>query len=120
MKKTRHIQLVLLTAALASCHRNADQQWTSGNKVYIRSDTSAPYSRVYHPSGIGLWYYAFRPYGAFYNGRYHRVGYYSGAIGISSNQGSNAAKSSIIRGGFGESAHGEGEGGHGEGAHASS
>jgi hypothetical protein len=112
MKKTRHIQLVLLTAALASCHRNADQQWTSGNKVYIRSDTSAPYSRVYHPSGLGLWYYAFRPYGTYYGGRYHRIGYFSDAISEHSNLGSNEAKSGIVRGGFGESAHGGGEGAH--------
>ena len=118
MKKTRHIQLVLLTAALGSCHRNADQQWTSGNKVYIRSDTSAPYARVYHPSGIGLWYYAFRPYGTYYNGHYRRIGYFSDAISEHSNLGTNEAKSGIVRGGFGESAHGEG--GHGEGAHASS
>jgi hypothetical protein len=118
MKKTRHIQLVLLTAALASCHRNADQQWTSGNKVYIRSDTTAPYARVYHPSGIGLWYYAFRPYGTYYNGHYRRIGYFSDAISEHSNLGTNEAKSGIVRGGFGESAHGEG--GHGEGAHAAS
>ena len=113
MKKTRHIQLVLLTAVLASCHRNADQQWTSGNKVYIRSDTSAPYARAYHPTGPGLWYFAFRPYGNYYNGHYRRVGYFSDAISEHSNLGTNEAKSGIVRGGFGESAHGEG-------AHASS
>jgi hypothetical protein len=121
MKKTLHIQLVLLTAALASCHRNAGQQWTSGNQsyipnvnnVYIRSDTSAPYARVHHPIGPGLWYFAFRPYGNYYNGHYRRVGYFSDAISEHSNLGTNEAKSGIVRGGFGESAHGEG-------AHASS
>jgi hypothetical protein len=116
MKKTRHIQLVLLTAALASCHRNADQQWTSGDKVYIRSDSTAPYSRVYHPSAPGLWYFAFRPYGTWYNGRYRRIGYFSDAISEHSNLGTNTSKSGIVRGGFGESAHG----GEGEGGHASS
>ena len=118
MKKTRHIQLVLLTAALASCHRNADQQWTSGNKVYVRSDSTAPYARVYHPASPGLWYFAFRPYGTWYNGHYRRVGYFSDAISEHSNLGTNMAKSGIVRGGFGESAHGGG--GEGEGGHASS
>jgi hypothetical protein len=127
MKKTRHIQLVLLTAALASCHRNADQQWTSGNQghnhngnnVFIRSDSTAPYTRVYHPNGAGGWYFAFRPYGNYYNGRYRRIGYFSDAISEHSNLGTNGAKSGIVRGGFGESAHGGGEEGGG-GAHASS
>ena len=41
MKKSRHIELVLITAALASCHKPA-HQWTNGNAVYIRSDSSAP------------------------------------------------------------------------------
>ena len=108
MKKSRHIQLVLLTAALASCHRNADQQWTSGNKVYIRSDSTAPYARVYHPTSPGLWYFAFRPYGSWYNGHYRRLGYFSDAISEHSNLGTNTAKSGIVRGGFGESARGEG------------
>ena len=112
MKKTRHIQLVLLTAALASCHRNANQQWTSGDRVYIRSDSTAPYSHVYHPSGPGLWYFAFRPYGTWYNGHYRRMGYFSDAISEHSNLGTNTTKSGIVRGGFGESAHGGGEGGH--------
>jgi hypothetical protein len=102
VKKTRHIQLVLITAALAACHRITDQQWTSGNKVYIRSDTSAPYTRAYHPAGLGLWYYAFRPYGRYYNGYYRRLGYFSDAISEHSNIGLNGAKSGIVRGGFGE------------------
>jgi hypothetical protein len=118
MKKSRHIQLVLLTAALASCHRNADQQWTSGNKVYIRSDSTAPYSRVFHPSNPGLWYFAFRPYGTWYGGHYRRIGYFSDAISEHSNLGTNTAKSGIVRGGFGESARGGGA--DGEGGHASS
>jgi len=100
MKKTKHIELILITAVLAGCHR-PNKEWQNGNKVYVRGDSTAPYSRVYHHSGPGLWYYAFRPYGYWYNGYYSRTGYYSGAISEVSNIGSNGLKSSVIRGGFG-------------------
>ncbi|MBC7721894.1 MAG: hypothetical protein H7068_07695 [Pedobacter sp.] len=105
MKKTKHIQLILITAALASCNQPKKQDdWESGNKTHIRSDSTAPYARAYHHNGIGtalLWYYAFRPYGNYNNGSYQRAGYYSSAIGQSSNIGSNGFKSSVVRGGFG-------------------
>ncbi|MBA4196334.1 MAG: hypothetical protein C0459_02160 [Chitinophaga sp.] len=101
MKKTKHIELILITAALASCNQPKND-WESGNKVYIRSDSTAGYSRThYHGGGYGMWYYAFRPYGNYYNGEYQRAGYYSSAIHESSNIGSNGFKSSVIRGGFG-------------------
>jgi len=107
-KKTKKIQLILITAALASCHR-PNNEWQNGNnRTYIRSDSTAPYSRAYHGSGIGtalLWYYAFRPYGNYYNGSYRRAGYYSDAIHQSSNIGSNAFKSGVVRGGFGRGAY---------------
>jgi hypothetical protein len=102
MKKSKYIQLVLITAALASCNKQ-EKEWESANKVYMRSDTTAPYSRAHH-SGIGtalLWYYAFRPYGRYNNGSYQKAGYYSGALRPQSNIGSNTLKSSVIRGGFG-------------------
>jgi hypothetical protein len=101
MKKTRNIKLLLITAALASCH-HPNKDWQNGNDTYIRADSTAPYSRVYysHP-GPGIWYYAFRPYGNYYNGFYRRAGYYSDAIREASNIGSNSFKSSVIRGGFG-------------------
>jgi hypothetical protein len=103
MKKTRHIQLVLITAALASCHR-PQKEWQNGNNTYIRSDSTAPYTHIYHSHpGLGLWYYAFRPYGNYYNGVYRRAGYYSNALSEVGNIGSNSFKSSVIRGGFGES-----------------
>ncbi len=108
MKKSKHIQLLLITAVLASCHQPGKQpDWESGNKTHIRSDSTAPYTTVHHHyygSGVGtalLWYYAFRPYGNYYNGYYQRAGYYSGAIHESSNIGSNTFKSNVIRGGFG-------------------
>ncbi len=103
MKKSKKIQLILITAALASCNKPTKDWGDEDSKTYIRSDSSAPYSRThYHGSNAAsLWYYAFRPYGYYSNGHYQRVGYYSDAIHASSNTGSNAFKSGIVRGGFG-------------------
>jgi hypothetical protein len=100
MKKSRHIELILITAALASCHRPS-REWSSANRVYVRSDSTAPYTRTYNHGHGGLWYYAFRPYGNYYFGQYHRVGYYSDAISERGNIGTNFGKSDIVRGGFG-------------------
>ena len=102
MKKSKYVELVLITAVLASCNRT-DKDWESGNKVYMRSDTTAPYTRAHHP-GIGtalLWYYAFRPIGIYNNGNYQRAGYFSRGISERSNIGSNSFKGSVARGGFG-------------------
>lgn len=104
MKKSKYIELVLITAALASCNQPKKNDWDDNNKVHLRSDTTAPYTRVYHHNGIGtalLWYYAFRPYGNYRNGEYRRAGYYSGGIGAVSNIGNNGFKGSVARGGFG-------------------
>lgn len=105
MKRTKHVSLVLITAALASCNRPGSTDWVNANgehrRVYIRSDTTAPYTRMYRPSGIGLWYYAFRPYGSYSYFGYRRVGYYSSAISENSNIGSSSEKGGIVRGGFG-------------------
>ena len=106
MKKTKHIELLLITALLAGCHR-PNKEWQNGNNTYIRSDSTAPYTHAYNPH-LGtalLWYYAFRPYGNYYNGYYRRAGYYSNGIHESSNIGSNGFKSSVIRGGFGHGAY---------------
>ncbi len=103
MKKSRCIELVLITAALASCNQ-PKKDWDDNNKVHLRSDSTAPYTRVHHHSGIGtalLWYYAFRPYGHYNNGFYQRAGYYSGGISSNSNIGTNGFKGSVVRGGFG-------------------
>jgi hypothetical protein len=103
MKKSKYISLVLITAALASC--NQKEEWNEDEpKVYMRSDSTANYSRSHHATGIGtaiLWYYAFRPYGRFENGAYNKTGYYSRGISEHSNIGSNTGKTSIVRGGFG-------------------
>jgi len=103
MKKSKCIELVLITAALASCNQ-PKKDWDDNYKVHVRSDSTAPYTRVYHHGGLGaafLWYYAFRPYGNYYNGYYQRAGYYSGAISPLSNIGSNGFKAAVTRGGFG-------------------
>ncbi len=108
MKKSKYIELVLITAVLASCNKPIKDRPGEG-KTYLRSDTTAPYSRAYsHHSGIGnalLWYYAFRPYGNYYNGSYSRAGYYSDGINERSNVGQNWVKSNIVRGGFGSASY---------------
>jgi hypothetical protein len=103
MKKSKIVSLVLITAALSSCNKNAEEDgdWGGDKKVYIRSDSTASYS--HHHGGAWIWYYAFRPYGYYSGGFYHRAGYYSGGIGHSANVGSNAAKGRVSRGGFGRS-----------------
>ena len=105
MKKSKHIKLILITAALASCNRPGNNDWEgSTNHTYIRSDSTAPYNRTHHYYGGGgsrLWYYAFRPYGNYYDGSYRRAGYYSDAIHPSANIGNNGFKSGVVRGGFG-------------------
>jgi hypothetical protein len=106
VKKSKEITLVLVTAALASCHRPGNPDWVNANgehrHVYIRSDSSAPYTAMHHPSGAIAWYYAFRPYGRYDYFGYRRAGYYSEAISERSNIGSNSMKTGIVRGGFGE------------------
>ncbi len=108
MKKSTAIHLVLITAALASCNQKKEPEWGTGNKTYVRGDSTAPYTRAHHGSGLGtafLWYYAFRPYGNYNNGTYTRAGYYSGAISGAGNVGSNGFKGSVTRGGFGRSGY---------------
>lgn len=108
MKKSKCIELVLITATLASCHKPS-KEWTDGDtKTYIRSDTTAPYSKTRSHSSFGttaLWFYAFRPYGNYYNGNYTKAGYYSNAINQNSNIGNNNTKNNIVRGGFGTSGY---------------
>lgn len=109
MKKSKAINLVLITAALAACNQPAKNDWDNNAKVHLRSDTSAPYTRVHHSgAGIGtalLWYYAFRPMGNYNNNQYQRAGYYSGGIATSSNIGRNNFKGAVSRGGFGRSGY---------------
>ena len=109
MKKSKAIQLILITAALASCNQQKKEpEWGSGNKTYVRGDSTAPYARTHHGNGLAgaaLWFYAFRPYGNYNNGSYTRAGYYSGAIPGRANVGTNGFKGSVSRGGFGRSGY---------------
>lgn len=102
MKKSKIVSLVLITSALASCSQKQNQK---EKKVYMRSDSTAKYSRSH--GAPGLWYYAFRPYGYYTEGSYHRAGFYSSGISEKSNLGTNSFKthgpSGTSRGGFGRS-----------------
>ncbi|MEI6752037.1 MAG: hypothetical protein WCK78_02615 [Paludibacter sp.] len=99
MKKSKIIKLVLVATALSSCNNHkADHD----RKVYMRSDTTAGYSRTEGHSHFGG-FYVFRPYGVFTPGGYYRAGYYSGGIHESSNIGHSSFKSATVRGGFGSS-----------------
>ena len=100
MKKSGYVKLVLIATAFSACSNPKSEREKT---VYMRSDTTAHYSRAY---GLGMlgYYYAFRPFGFFSpGGSYARAGYYSGAINHASNVGSNGSKSSVVRGGFGRS-----------------
>ena len=112
MKKSKVVNLVLITAALATADKldaqnGAGSDWDKQpeKKVYMRSDSTAQYSRTHHHyGGVGsalLWYYAFRPYGSHSSYGYNRTGYYSRGIASRSNIGTSPVKSTISRGGFG-------------------
>jgi hypothetical protein len=107
MKKSKIISLVLITAALASCHKENKRVVQREQKVYMRSDTTADYTQAqYQNDDFWLWYYAFRPYGYHDGNSYVRYGYYSGGISSRSNYGGNSvkanvARASVARGGFG-------------------
>lgn len=101
MKKSNLVTLALITAVLASCHKSEEER---KQHVYMRSDSTAVYTQAHYPShshNTMIWFYAFRPYGHYESGVYHRSGYYSSSISESSNIGRSATKSSVIRGGFG-------------------
>lgn len=106
MKKSKLVSLVLITSALASCNKSNKETGKKSN-VYMRSDTTANYSRSQHHHGNSglMWFYAFRPYGHFSStdGSYHRSGFYSSGISEKSNVGFNSSKHNTIRGGFGRS-----------------
>ena len=106
MKKTKLINLVLITATLASCHhKKKHRDWNEPN-VYMRGDESAQYSNVYdNGSSPWLWYYAFRPYGYYNRGTYYHTGYYSSGISERANIGHSSFKSNVVRGGFGSGGH---------------
>lgn len=128
MKKSSKISLVLITALLASCHKEKEPSWDD-QQVYMRSDSTATYSHTHCHNGNTalLWYLAFRPYGMYSNGAYSHVGMYSNSISERSNIGTNSYKSAVSsRSGFGNSgksgfsSSSSSRGGFGSSAHSSS
>lgn len=102
MKKSKIVKLVLLASVMASCNNPTPKQ--EEKKVYLRSDTTASYSRATGFNGHhGMGYFAFVPYGLFMNNGYRHTGYYSSGISEKSNVGRNPVKGSAVRGGFGRS-----------------
>jgi hypothetical protein len=107
MKKSNIIKLVLVASVAAACGQKKEEKDWEGStkqKVYMRSDTSASYTRTHRSHGGFFPFFVFRPYGSsFGNNGFRRTGYYSDALHPSSNVGRNAAKSGVTRGGFGRS-----------------
>ncbi|CAA7195037.1 hypothetical protein [Chryseobacterium potabilaquae] len=104
MKKSSSIKLLFVTGLLTACtQERAGNEGKNEKKVYMRSDTTASYSRSHGFMAGYFWYHAFRPYGIHSNGSYHRAGYYSDAISSKSNIGRNTYKGKITRGGLGRS-----------------
>lgn len=110
MKKSKIVQLVLVSATLASCQQKKTNEWGQygdkpERKAYMRSDSTAPYQRSHFRSSGFYMYRAFRPYGSVgSSGGYQRRGYYSSSLSERANVGHNSSKSSAVRSGFGSSA----------------
>lgn len=106
MKKSKIVNLVLITAALASCNKTEKKH---EKKYFMRGDTTAAYEAPVrnhqHHNGVSpiIWFYAFRPYGFYdsHTSRYVHSGSYSSSVSESSNIGRSASKSGVIRGGLG-------------------
>lgn len=108
-KASTTVQLVLITSLLASCNKPTASSETAKQKVYMRADSTAPYTEVtqqYHRSGSSagnalLWYMAFRHLGG-------GMGYANSGLHPNSVAGKNAAKAAAYknstRGGFGKTA----------------
>jgi len=104
MKKSDSITLLFVTGILAACSQEKPQsKWQNEKKVYMRSDTTASYTRSHGFMPGYFWYHVFRPYGAYSNGVYRRAGYYSDAISSKSNIGRSTYKGNVTRGLLGRS-----------------
>lgn len=111
-KISKSVSLVLITTALASCGQPEKKIDPNQQKVFMRADSTAPYTEVtqnYHQqrqsTGMGmsplLWYMAFRHMGG-------GMGYANNGLHPSSVAGTNANKAraySTQRGGFGKTGH---------------
>ncbi len=111
-KTSKSIQLVLITSVLASCAQgpSQSQNTTDKQRVYMRADSTAPYTEVTNNyeegrrngGGMGsslLWFMAFRHLGG-------GLGYANNNLHPQSVSGTNAGKAAAFqaqRGGFGKS-----------------
>lgn len=91
-----------MTGILAACSQETSKN-PNEKKVYMRSDTTASYTRSHGFMTGLLLYHAFRPYGAYSYGSYQKAGYYSDAISTKSNIGRNNFKGNVVRGQLGRS-----------------
>lgn len=110
-KTSSTIKLVLITSVLASCGQPVATPEESKQRVFMRADSTAPYTEVtkdyrdQHRTGGGmgsslLWFMAFRHIGA-------GLGYSNNNLNPSSVSGTNAKKAAAYqakRGGFGHTA----------------
>lgn len=110
-KSSKAVSLILITSVLASCNKPKAENEEIAQKVFMRADSTAPYTEVtqnysqHNNSGSGmgsalLWYMAFRHMGG-------GLGYASGGLNKQSVVGNNPAKSqaynkAVSRGGFGK------------------
>ena len=116
-RASKVVTLVLISSVLSSCMNREEAPITNNaQKVYMRADSTAPYTDVTsnyssnsggsHHGGMGsslLWFMAFRSLTG------GGMGYASQGLHQQSNIGTNAAKaqaykSQTVRGGFGKSA----------------
>lgn len=109
-RSSKTVTLLLITSVLASCNKPKAENEEIAQKVYMRADSTAPYTEVTqnysrHNGGSGmgsslLWYMAFRHMGG-------GLGYASGGLNQKSVVGNNPAKAqaynkAVSRGGFGK------------------
>lgn len=116
-RASKVVTLVLISSVLSSCMNREEAPVTNNvQKVYMRADSTAPYTDVTsnyssnssgsHHGGMGsslLWFMAFRSLTG------SGMGYASQGLHQQSNVGTNTAKaqaykSQTVRGGFGKSA----------------
>jgi hypothetical protein len=108
-KTATTIQLVLISSVLASCSKDVPENHSTAQKVFMRADSTAPYTDVtkdyqqQYNSGGGmgsalLWFMAFRHLGG-------GLGYATNGLHPSSVNGTNTAKAAAYtRNGFGQKA----------------
>lgn len=110
-RSSKTVTLLLITSVLASCNKPKAENEEITQKVFMRADSTAPYTEVTQNyseqrtdgSGMGstlLWYMAFRHMGG-------GLGYASGGLNQKSVVGNNPSKAqaynkAVSRGGFGK------------------